>query len=653
MTVRSEGSSDLERARGLFRDGRWREAFEVFSDVDRRDGLDAAGLDELAAAAWLSGEFLLCLDAYERSYGAYLKTGDSSGAAVVALQLAWEHEGRGDEAQTAGWTARAVTLLADEPESLGHGWLLWFQAREGLYAGRPDDALALLERSGMLACRFGDRDLEVMTRWYSGRAMVGAGRLGEGFALIDEAMVAVTGGELSVITAGAIYCLTVTLCRTMGDYRRASEWTEAQGRWCERESVAVFPSFCRVNRAGILRIGGAWREAEQEALVASRELETIGYTYDLGDAVYEVGELRRCRGDLAAAERAFNRTREQGCDALPGLALLRLSQGRFDDARRLLAGGLEDATEAIAEARLLPALVEVAVAQGDQEAALAACCRLEEIAGAVDLAVNAAWAAGARGQIELASGDGAAAAAGLRRAVRLWRDDIRAPYEAARTQILLAQALELDRNRDGACVALRSALATFTRLGAEPDAATAAKRLAELGEPAEAPAAETAERAFLFTDIVSSTALVEVIGDEAWQQLVSWHDATLRSEFVAQRGQEVDHAGDGFFVAFPDTDSALAAAIAIQRRLSGHRRDAGFAPSVRIGIHTCAAVASGREYRGQGVHTAARIAAAASGDEILISATSLNRDDVPGQQRELELKGLTQPVRVVAISWRT
>jgi class 3 adenylate cyclase len=637
----------------MFRDGRWREAFEVFRGVDRSEGLDGAGLDELAAAAWLSGEFLLCLDAYERSYRAHVQQDDYSSAAVVALQLAWEHEGRGDQAQTAGWTARAVTLLADQPESLGHGWLLWHQAREGLYAGRPDDAMALLERSGAIARRFADHDLEAMTRWYRGRALVGAGRLGEGFALIDEAMVAVTGGELSVITAGAIYCLTVTLCRWMGDYRRASEWTEAQSRWCERESVAVYPTFCRVNRAGILRIGGAWPEAEQEALVASRELETIGYTYDLGDAVYEIGELRRCRGDQAAAEQAFNRTREQGCDALPGLALLRLSQSRPDDARRLLDGGLDDATEAIAEARLLPALVEVAVAQGDQDAALAACCRLEEIAEAVDLAANAAWAASARGQIELASGDGAAAVTALRRALRLWRDDVRAPYEAARTQMLLAQALELQGDSDGALVALRAALATFKRLGAEPDAATAANRLAELGEPTEAPTTQTAERAFLFTDIVSSTALVEVIGDEAWQQLVHWHDATLRKEFATQRGQEVDHAGDGFFVAFPDTASAIAAAIAIQRRLADHRRDAGFAPSVRIGIHTCAAIASGREYRGQGVHTAARIAAAAAGEEILISTTSLNHDDVPGPQRELALKGLTQPVQVTAISWRT
>lgn len=652
MTVHSTGASDLERARALFRDSRWREAFELFGDVDVRQGLDAAALGELSAAAWLSSEFLVSLDASERCYRAYLAQDDHSSAAVAAVMLAWEHEGRGELSQTAGWAARAATLLKNQPESVGHGWLAWWQARESLYGGRHDQALLLLERAGASARDFGDADLQAMARWYSGRALVGEGRLDEGFALIDEAMAAVTGGELSVVTAGAIYCLTVTLCRTIGDYRRASEWTEAQGRWCERESVAVFPTFCRVNRAGIMRIGGAWPDAEREALAASRELETIGYGYDLGDAVYEIGELRRCRGDLAAAEQAFDRTREQGCDALPGLALLRLSQGRDEEARRLLESGLEEAVEGFAEARMLPALVEVALAQADIEAALSACRRLEAISGEVRLPSNAASAATARGRIELASGDGAAATATLRRALRLWRDEVRAPFEAARAQILLAAACEMQGDRDGACVATRAAMTAFTRLGAKLDAAAAAGRLADMGDRGQALDATTAERAFLFTDIVSSTALVEVIGDEAWQQLVRWHDAALRAEFVAQRGEEVDHAGDGFFVAFPDAGAAVAAAVAIQRRLAGHRRDAGFAPVVRIGIHACTAIASGREYRGKGVHTAARIAAAAAGEEILISASSAKGQSMLGEGRQLRLKGLSEPVDVVAVDWR-
>jgi class 3 adenylate cyclase len=195
-------------------------------------------------------------------------------------------------------------------------------------------------------------------------------------------------------------------------------------------------------------------------------------------------------------------------------------------------------------------------------------------------------------------------------------------------------------------------MTAFTRLGAKLDAAAAAGRLADMGDRGQALDATTAERAFLFTDIVSSTALAEVIGDEAWQQLVRWHDAALRAEFVAQRGEEVDHAGDGFFVAFPDAGSAVAAAVAIQRRLAGHRRDAGFAPVVRIGIHACAAIASGREYRGKGVHTAARIAAAAAGEEILISASSDEGQSMLGEGRQLRLKGLSEPVDVVAVDWR-
>ena len=161
------------------------------------------------------------------------------------------------------------------------------------------------------------------------------------------------------------------------------------------------------------------------------------------------------------------------------------------------------------------------------------------------------------------------------------------------------------------------------------------------------------QRAFLFTDIVSSTALLEAIGDRAWQQLVQWHDATLRAEFAAHGGEEVDHAGDGFFVAFQDAGAAVAAAVAIQRRLAAHRRDAGFAPAVRIGVHASDAILDDSAYRGRGVHVAARIAGAAEADQILVScATMSNLPHAMGESRILTLKGVSEPVEVASVWWR-
>jgi class 3 adenylate cyclase len=163
------------------------------------------------------------------------------------------------------------------------------------------------------------------------------------------------------------------------------------------------------------------------------------------------------------------------------------------------------------------------------------------------------------------------------------------------------------------------------------------------------------ERTFVFTDIVGSTALLEVIGDEAWTALRRWHDEALRACFAAHGGEEIDHAGDGFFLTFPDASAAIACAVEIQQRLADHRRDHGFAPGVRIGIHADAATREGPAYSGKGVHQAARIAALADAGEILASVGTV--EGVQGvattAEREVDLKGFATPVRVATILWRT
>jgi class 3 adenylate cyclase len=145
----------------------------------------------------------------------------------------------------------------------------------------------------------------------------------------------------------------------------------------------------------------------------------------------------------------------------------------------------------------------------------------------------------------------------------------------------------------------------------------------------------------MFTDICKSTNLVEAIGDEAWEDVLRWHDGMLRDCFAGFRGEEIKHAGDGFFVAFPDASSAIDCAIGIQRRLAEHRRDHGFSPQVRIGLHAAEATRRGGDYGGRGVHVAARIGALAGAGEILVSReTAPNGDWNVSQPREVALKGI-------------
>jgi class 3 adenylate cyclase len=159
----------------------------------------------------------------------------------------------------------------------------------------------------------------------------------------------------------------------------------------------------------------------------------------------------------------------------------------------------------------------------------------------------------------------------------------------------------------------------------------------------------------MFTDIVDSTKLVEALGDEAWNTLRHWHQRTLRSCFEANGGEEIDHAGDGFFVAFTTVEAATTCAIAIQRLLAEHRLQHGFAPQVRIGLHAAEVVQSDSGYAGKGVHEAARIASAGGGGDIVASRLTLAAVGDRfrcSQERELRLKGLSSPIVVMNVDWR-
>jgi class 3 adenylate cyclase len=237
----------------------------------------------------------------------------------------------------------------------------------------------------------------------------------------------------------------------------------------------------------------------------------------------------------------------------------------------------------------------------------------------------------------------------FRESRRLWRE-IDAPFEAAVASVRLAEAHLAGGDGEAAKLELSSARSTFQRLGAALELARADALLASLAGPARSRELRT----FMFTDIVGSTALVEAIGDEAWGDLLRWHDETLRGCFERHAGEEVHRTGDGFFVAFDEATTALACAAEIQRSLAEHRRDHGFAPGVRIGLHSAEATKTRGDYEGAGVHAAARIAALANGGEVLASVETLA--GVPGivmdEPREVSLKGLAEPVTVAAVDWR-
>lgn len=631
----------------------WSEAFDLLSEADRSQQLDGDGLALLGDAAWWAGRFRDAISARERAFAAYTSEGQKLAAARVAIMVAGDHFRSLAGSVSAAWYARAERLLAGEPESVTHGLLARDQAYHAFLRGEHDVALERAASALDIGTRAGDRDLQALALQIRGMVLVATGQVEEGLALQDEATVAAVSGDLQPFTTGVVYCNVIWDASKMADYRRAGEWTEAAKRWCERQSINGFPGICRVHRAEIMRLRGAWADAEDEAQRACTELTDFGLHYIAADAFYEMGEIRLRMGELALAEEAFRQANEMGREPMPGLALVRFAEGKTAAALSAINRAVADAPDdPLFRGKLLPAQSRIALAAGETDTARKAVEEMEGVAATYHTPALDAMAATSRGALQTAEGDLGEARRSLRRAIELWRE-IDLPYEAGEARVLLALAYRADGEEDAATMELDAARSTFERLGAPLDV----KRVTELMGDADAAAAGAprVERAFMFTDIVRSTNLVEAIGDEAWTNLVRWHDQTLRTCFERNRGEEVQHAGDGFFVAFESAERALVCAIEIQKKLAEHRRAAGFAPQVRIGVHVAEAARHGDDYLGKGVHEAARIGALAGGEEIVASAATVEaagRGFTATDARTVPLKGIAEPIEIVSVDWR-
>ncbi len=621
----------------------WREAFELYRELDHDGGLDAADLERLAGAAWWLGQMDVCIDARGRAFAQHLEASKRAEAAHLAVEIAADHFQLLQKSIGNGWLQRAERLVEEEPDAPARAYILRMR---GHTAPEPEQALSLAREAYELAVHHGDGDLQAITLHDQGSALVALGRADEGMALCDEATAAAVSGELSPRATGIVYCNTIAICQSLGDYGRAGEWTEAAKRWCDRQDINGFPGICRVSRATVIRLRGALLDAEDEARRACTELEGF-YLPAVGEGMYEIGEIRLRLGDLDAAEDAFRQAQELGRDPQPGLALVRLERGDVRGALAALAEALAGETTPLARVRLLPAQVTVALAAGDVEAAAGAAGELDGVARTYGTAALAAHAACARGAVLLARGDAEGAASALRAGRKLWHE-VDAPYEAAEARVLLGRAHAAAGDLDAARLELETAASAFSRLGAEKAATRAREALA----PAES---ARAERTFMFTDIVSSTDLVAAIGDASWSDLLAWHDRTLRACFARHGGEEVKHVGDGFFASFPDAESGLACAVEVQRTLAEHRREHGFALRLRIGVHAAEATRVGADYAGMGVNEAARIGALADGEQILASAATAESAGARfalGAPRAVALKGVPEPVAVVEVAWR-
>lgn len=467
MLTTGEGDL-LDDARAAYARRDWLAARDAFAAAAAARSPGALGPEDLYAqanAAWWLGAIDEALAVQQDAYRLFLAGGERRAAAMVALDVGYTLALRGEEAPASGWMSRAVRLLEGEDDCPERAMLTYLAFEEALGASDLEAAFDAALAVHQAGTRFGDPNLLALGVLGQGRVLVKQGQVAAGMALLDEAMVAAVSEDLDPGWAGNIYCHLMLACHELADLRRSMEWTGATARWCDTmPGAGPFMGICRVHRAQTLQVLGQWDEAEREAARVCEEMSSF-HVAVVAEARYQLGEVARQRGDLAAAEAAFVEAHRLGRDPQPGLALLRLAQGRVEAAAAAVAGALAgDGGDRLARARLLPAAVEVRIAGGDLDGARAAAEELGGIAATYGTTGLRAHAHTARGAVLLAGGAAAEAAATLRDGLRAWQE-LRAPYESARVRALLARACEELGDHDGAALERDAARRELDRLG--------------------------------------------------------------------------------------------------------------------------------------------------------------------------------------------
>lgn len=477
----SDRDDVLGAAREAYRHRRWDEARAGFAQVAVAE-LAADDALALADSAWWLGRVDESIEAGATAYRRHLSAGEHQGAAWAAVNVAVNHLLRGEELDGSGWMGRAMELVAEAPECAAAAYLRYYTQVEAAIGAHEDgDAEAVVIAAAHAVAedgvRLSDPGLVAAGILGEGRVLVRQGRVAEGMILLDRAMLIVLDGDVSPDLAGNLYCHMIAACHELAHIQRAAHWTTALERWLATLPAAVvFTGICRVHRSQILQACGDWDRAERVARRVCADLEAVMVS-TAAEGHYQLGEINRLRGRLADAEREYAWAHRLGRDPQPGVALLRLSQGRVSAAAAAVrAALLAQDGDRLVRARLCAAQVDIALAAGDTATARAAAAELTETAAAFASPGLTADAGRAMGAVLLAEGDAVRALSLLREACRRCVE-LGAPHECALTRVVLADCYTALGDVEAAKRELDAADATFAELGAvTARAAVAARR---------------------------------------------------------------------------------------------------------------------------------------------------------------------------------
>lgn len=453
--------------------GSWQEIHDRLTAHDRVASLSPEELDLLAEAAYLIGYDGESAEAWASAHAGHAARGDARQAARSAFWLVFTQLNRGAFAQAGGWLARLQRMVEERGEDcLERGYLLGFAGMQRIAEGEPEVALSMFGQAAEISRRYAEVDCLILSQLGEGQALLALGKVAEGCALLDEAMVAVTSETSeasSPIVTGFVYCAVIALCREIFDLRRAREWTGALSEWCAAHPELVpYRGQCLVHRAELFQHQGAWPEAMDEARLACERLSKPTPQPALGAALYLLGELHRLRGELSDAEDAYRSASARGHEPQPGFALLLLARREIDAAVVAVRRAVEQCPDPGRRAGLQAAHVEIALAAGISPEARTAAEDLAELASRLDSPYLDAVSGKAMGAVLFADGDAMGACRMLAEALAGFTH-LDARYEAARAQILLALAYREVGDLATGELELAAARATLEEIGADPD----------------------------------------------------------------------------------------------------------------------------------------------------------------------------------------
>ncbi len=467
--LRAQPAASLPEAVAAFESGDWEGAYRLLHATSEKRDLSPDELEMLGMCASWIGRFDECMKNWEDACTMYAKNERNIDAARVALDIVSFYIVKNAPAVAGGWQKRAERFLRDEPDCIERGLLLRRQTIAALDQFDFSRATELNRQCALIADRLNDPDLQAVALHDHGKILIARGDVEAGVGLVDEAMASAVSGEVNPATMGELYCRTMTVCRSLADFGRAREWSEAAWRWSEPYEASGFQGVCRIHSAETLRHLGRWEEAEEAIRSACGEFEKNGLNSHAGEAFVELGELALRKGDFQEAEEAFRRAHEFGHDPVPGLPLLLLAQGKSRSALQTIERALnENPEDRLRRAKLLSANITIALANNDLPAAEAAVDELVGISEDFGCKVFQAHALMGRGALDLERGDDKAATPELHKAWSLL-NELGLPYDAARVRIFLAEAYTRAGNRADAKLQLEAACKTFRTLGAQPD----------------------------------------------------------------------------------------------------------------------------------------------------------------------------------------